>query len=77
MTDPMTPAEIAAGREALCPHFEDHTPQPEGYIQWYAWAEMMVKTHRQSKCAGCGRYAIWTLKPNRRAILEKENSRDA
>lgn len=46
--------------ELLCPHFEDHTPCPEGYIQWHAWAEEMAKTHRQSKCPGCGLYVIWT-----------------
>lgn len=47
----------------LCPHIEDHTPQPEGYIQWHAWAEMMNKTHKQRRCAGCGLYAIWEPKP--------------
>lgn len=45
-----------------CPHFEDHTAQPVGYIQWYAWAETMSKTHRQRKCPGCDRYKIWEPK---------------
>lgn len=53
---------MTPGRENLCPHFEDHAWQPEGYIQWHAWAEKMAKTHRQSKCAGCGLYVIWTPK---------------
>ena len=45
-----------------CPNFEDHTQQPEGYIQWHAWAEKMAKTHKQRKCPGCGKYAIWEPK---------------
>jgi hypothetical protein len=49
-------------REALCPHFEDHIPCPEGYIQWHAWAEEMGKTHKQRKCPGCGLYQIWEPK---------------
>ncbi len=52
--------------EVLCPNVEDHTPRPEGYIQWHTWAEQMSKTHRQSKCAGCGKYTIWT--PKRAAL---------
>ena len=50
-----------------CPHFEDHTVQPEGYLQWEAWAESMGKTHRQIKCSGCGRYTIWIPKKRRSA----------
>jgi len=42
-----------------CPNLEDHTPCPEGYIQWQSWAENMAKTHKQRKCAGCGKYSIW------------------
>lgn len=62
----MTPTEIEAlgdERRVLeawcCPHIEDHTPAPEGYIQWHSWAEKMNKTHKQRKCVGCGLYAIW------------------
>lgn len=46
----------------LCPHFEDHTPCPKGYLQWHAWAKTMSKTHKQRKCPGCDRYAIWEPK---------------
>lgn len=46
----------------LCPHFEDHTPCPEGYIQWHAWAGRMSKTHKARKCPGCGLYKIWEPK---------------
>lgn len=49
-------------RETLCPNFEDHTPQPEGYISWHAWANEMAKTHKQRKCQWCGRYSIWEPK---------------
>jgi hypothetical protein len=45
-----------------CPHAEDHTPCPDGYIQWHAWAEKMSKTHRQEKCGECGRWSIWIPK---------------
>jgi len=49
-------------RDWSCPHFEDHTASPEGYIEWHAWAERISKTHKQEKCTGCGRYVIWTPK---------------
>jgi len=49
----------ASVREAICPDFEDHTPCPEGYIEWHTWAETMGKTHRQRKCRGCNRFSIW------------------
>lgn len=45
-----------------CPNIEDHTPSPEGYLQWQAWAESMGKTHKQRKCTGCNRYVIWEPK---------------
>lgn len=61
----MTPRAITSGREVLCPHVEDHTAQPEGYLPWHAWAEEMSKTHRQRKCAGCGLYKIWEPKGGR------------
>lgn len=46
----------------LCPHLEDHTSCPEGYLEWHSWAEFMSKTHRQVRCCGCGLYAIWEPK---------------
>ncbi len=39
-----------------------HTPSPEGYIQWHAWAEKKSKTHRQIRCPVCGLWAIWVPK---------------
>lgn len=56
----------------VCPHFEDHTPSPEGYLNWQAWAAKMAKTHKQRKCEGCGRYAIWEPKNTR----NKEHDHD-
>lgn len=49
----------------LCPNIENHTVCPDGYLQWLSWVERMAKTHRQRKCAGCGRYEIWEPKEPR------------
>jgi hypothetical protein len=46
----------------LCPNFIDHTPSPEGYLNWHAWAAKMSKTHKQRKCPDCGRFEIWEPK---------------
>lgn len=59
-------------REVLCPHSEDHMPQPQGYIEWHAWAETMTKTHRQRQCPGCGLYAIWEPKGTQATLKTKE-----
>jgi hypothetical protein len=40
----------------------NHTPCPESYLSWHAWAEEMNKTHKQIKCPVCGLYAIWVKK---------------
>lgn len=42
-----------------------HTPSPEGYIQFHAWAEKKSKTHRQIRCPVCGLWAIWVPKKGR------------
>lgn len=44
-----------------CPRIELHTSCPEGYIQWHAWAERMMKTHKQKRCPECGFWSIWVL----------------
>lgn len=46
-----------------CPNFVNHTYGPEGYLAWHEWAEAKAKTHRNTKCPGCGLYKIWTPKP--------------
>lgn len=38
----------------------EHTKnQPDGYLQWHAWARKMATTHKQVKCKECGLYQIW------------------
>lgn len=54
-------------REIDCPSFHDHTPQPEGYIEWHDWAKRMMRTHKQTKCTGCGLYMIWVPKQKQHA----------
>jgi hypothetical protein len=49
-----------------CPNLDQHTPRPEG-IQWYAWAARMSRTHKQVRCAACGRFSIWI--PRKRETL--------
>ena len=39
-----------------------HTPCPSGYIQWHNWAEKKMRTHKQERCPGCGRWSIWKPK---------------
>lgn len=46
-------------REQTCKNRANHTPVPEGYIQWDAWATRMSKMHRQIRCPECGLWAIW------------------
>lgn len=46
-----------------CPRAAElHTPRPEGYLEWHAWADEMTKTHRQERCPECGFLSIWTPK---------------
>lgn len=42
-----------------CQNAANHTPVPFGYIARAEWAERMAKTHRQTKCPGCGLWMIW------------------
>lgn len=51
---------------------KDHTPCPEGYIQWHAWAREKAKTHKQVRCEECGRYQIWVPKKRRAALARSE-----
>lgn len=45
-----------------CDNWENHSQQPEGYLQWHSWAKEKSKTHKQIKCKECGLYEIWVLK---------------
>lgn len=67
----MADAREIAGK--LCPYFEDHTPAPEGYLNWHAWAKTMSKTHKQRKCPGCDRFEIWEPKAVRAILQEQQH----
>lgn len=45
-----------------CPKEAQHTPGPKGYATWFDWAKKMSKTHRQTRCEGCGTYSVWVKK---------------
>ena len=49
-----------------CPNKANHTPCPEGYIQWHDWAAKMSKTHSQIRCQGCGKWVTWLPKAKAR-----------
>ena len=55
-------------RQETCEHF--HTPHPSSYLAHAAWADEMLKTHRQARCAWCGLWAVWI--PKDRKITNKE-----
>lgn len=48
---------------STCPNRADHTPSPETYFEWHDWAELMIRTHDQVRCDGCGLFAIWVPRP--------------
>ncbi len=48
-----------AARPMVCPNAAEHTPRPDGFLAWHAWAERMSRTHRQTRCKGCDLYKIW------------------
>lgn len=51
-----------------CPQSALHTPHPTSYLAHAAWADEMLKTHRQKRCPGCGLWAIWEPKPASRGV---------
>lgn len=51
---PLVTPHRTCGQAAL------HTPCPPGYNLWHEWAARKARTHKQSRCPGCGRYLIWT-----------------
>lgn len=70
MTDTL-PQRIEAAEGA--DDCDNHTPCPEGYIEWHQWAEFMSKTHTQRRCRECGLYAIWEPKT---ALRAKDQTND-
>ena len=51
--------------ETKCPNVENHALHPLGYADWHEWASEKNKTHKNSKCDGCGRFTIWTPRVKR------------
>lgn len=50
-------------RPATTPDCEPHEPWPAGYIASSEYADLMMETHEQRACRGCGKYMIWEPKP--------------
>lgn len=50
-----------------CPNNDAHEPWPKGFLASMAYADEMLQTHDQSQCTGCGRWVIWTPKPDAQA----------
>jgi hypothetical protein len=41
---------------------EPHEPWPEDYVAASEYADLMMETHDQRACRGCGLYLIWEPK---------------
>jgi hypothetical protein len=47
-----------------CPRAADHEPFPRGYLAASEYADLLMQTHTQHRCPGCGRWMIWKpIKP--------------
>jgi len=45
-----------------------HEPgRPSGYLAFDSWASDLSKTHRQTKCPGCGLWKVWVPLKSERA----------
>jgi hypothetical protein len=53
------PGMKLTARPATTPECEPHTPWPTGYIASSDYADLMMQTHDQRRCKGCGLWAIW------------------
>lgn len=53
------PGMKLTARPATTPECEPHTPWPTGYIASSDYADLMMQTHDQRQCKGCGLYCIW------------------
>lgn len=47
-----------------CLRVTEHTPVPHGYVARQLWFEQMARTHRQTRCPGCGLFTIWEPLPD-------------
>lgn len=44
-----------------CHSVKEHNDQPGlGYGAFFDWCREKDKTHKQTRCSGCGRWVIWT-----------------
>lgn len=58
---------------ATCPQRKKHTPCPDRYSAWRAWADEKMRTHRPVRCPGCGLFARW-VRRSPRAMREERVS---
>lgn len=63
--------ETVAGYRLVTPpattaECEPHEPMPDGYIGRSNWADLIMQTHDQRSCVGCGKYLIWEPKERAR-----------
>jgi hypothetical protein len=49
-------------RPATTPECEPHEPWPSEYVASSDYADLMMETHGQRQCKGCGLWAIWEPK---------------
>ena len=49
-------------RPGTTPDCEPHEPWPEGYIAASEYADLMMESHVQRQCRGCGLWLIWEPK---------------
>lgn len=49
-------------RPATTPDCEPHEPRPRDYVASSEWADLMMTTHTQRQCRGCGLWLIWEPK---------------
>lgn len=47
-----------------CPRRDLHTPLPHGYVARQLWFEQKARTHKQTRCPGCGLFAVWVPLPD-------------
>lgn len=76
MTDiPLRIKNVDGRTVPRCPdECEPHTPSPDGYLQWHAWAQRMAETHINRQCKGCGLWAVWEPKPAASGTQQQEET---
>lgn len=52
---------------------DEHTPAPQGYIEWSNWAAKMMRSHSQHKCPECGKLAIWKRKKSIKQLAKEHD----